>query len=116
MGDVLPSLDLGTGRHVSTLTPNRTPRPTPIPTPNPTPRPTPTPTPNPHSPTNEPVTSQPEVICAKHQWFDANTITCESCPDGKEPSDDKSYCKDEVSGGLTDIQWVAVGTAIAGVC
>lgn len=38
---------------------------------------------------------------------------CDYCPDGKEVADDMVSCEDETFLGLTEIQWAAIGTALA---
>ncbi|CAE7449956.1 flaEY [Symbiodinium necroappetens] len=48
--------------------------------------------------------------CPEHQYLHKSTMDCEDCPDGKEPNEERDACEDETSLGLTEMEWVAVGT------
>ena len=51
--------------------------------------------------------------CPAHQYWSALEGSCFFCPDGKEVTDDGLSCEDETFLGLTEIQWAAIGTALA---
>jgi len=65
------------------------------------------------APTPTPAIATPTAAdCSSHQWFNAHKRECADCPDGKDPTDDKSSCEEESAGGLTEIQWTAVGVVL----
>eukprot|EP00438_Fugacium_kawagutii_P017832 Skav201721 [mRNA] locus=scaffold311:521896:522780:- [translate_table: standard] len=53
--------------------------------------------------------------CPSHQFWNTLTETCASCPDGTIPTEEMLGCEDETFIGLTEIQWAAVGVALAAV-
>jgi len=44
-----------------------------------------------------------------------NRGICERCPEGMQPDEDAITCEDELAWGLTEEQWVALGSAFAGL-
>lgn len=44
-----------------------------------------------------------------------NRGICERCPEGMQPDGDAITCEDELAWGLTEEQWVALGSAFAGL-
>lgn len=44
--------------------------------------------------------------CPEHQWWDDGL--CENCPDGMDPSPDKSHCVDPTWLGLDESSWIIV--------
>jgi len=44
-----------------------------------------------------------------------NRGICERCPEGMQPDGDAITCEDETAWGLTEEQWVALGSAFAGL-
>lgn len=51
--------------------------------------------------------------CLAGQFWNMLEEACDYCPDGKEVADDMVSCEDETFLGLTEIQWAAIGTALA---
>ncbi|CAK0814365.1 unnamed protein product [Prorocentrum cordatum] len=52
----------------------------------------------------------PAPNCASLQWFDESRGQCEACPEGMQPSSDRTDCEDETVLGMTELQLAMVAT------
>lgn len=51
--------------------------------------------------------------CVSHQFYNSFLNECENCPPDMVVAEDQTGCIDATSMGLTELQWVAIGSSLA---